>query len=58
MKMAKTRDQDISSPAKTKVRQKTYARKSKPKKLRTEPKYYPYISAKAKASFSDYIQRK
>lgn len=39
-------------------RKKILAKQSQPKSLPTDTKYYPYISAKARASVSEFIQRK
>lgn len=52
------KDKEPQQFAKISPRRKMCARKSKDKEQPTQTKYYPYVLAEAKASFSDFIQKK
>lgn len=52
------KEKEPELPPKLPPRKKMLVKKSQPKPLPTNTKYYPYMSVEAKASFSDFIQRK
>lgn len=55
---AMAEDDETPHSAKFQRRRKIWEKKLKSKELPTETKYYPNISAKAKASFADTTSRK
>lgn len=55
---AEAKERKVSHLVNIPPRHNLSAKKSKSKELPTETKYYPYISAGAKASLSGYIQKK
>lgn len=58
MKEKKTlKEKEPEQSPKLPPRNKMVVKKSQPKPLPSNTKYYPYISAKAKESFSDFIRR-